>query len=336
MSPVCSPVCSGIRRFALCILLLSGLCSCLHHYHFIAEPKTWDEAQEYCRKKYTDLATVDNMTDMEQLIAAAGPGYEGKVWIGLRDFHLSWGWSMYNGSLYRGNDWNFRKWSPGEPNDIRRGELCVVIRQGVWYDYQCNMPFPFVCYDMKNIHDLPPTAVERYFFINTDKSWYEAQVYCRMQHTDLASVRNETENESIQQVVPTNQPTAIGLNRHTWIWWSDGASSLFTHWDNGHPRPDTGNCAASVIDDTHLGKWVENDCQENLHFMCHNKKKQMFYFKLTALKSTVDLNDPDVTAAILNQFEEKMKNKGISRDVKIAWNKKPEENVFHKQEKSGN
>lgn len=102
--------------------------------------------------------------------------------------------------------------------------------------------------------------------------WYDAQAYCRRNYIDLASVRNETENMVIQNIVPASQPASIGLYRFTWIWWSDGSQPNFRNWVDGHPLANTGNCAASVINATYLGQWVENNCSIQLNFVCHNSE----------------------------------------------------------------
>ncbi|XP_056225866.1 macrophage mannose receptor 1-like [Seriola aureovittata] len=285
----------------------------------------------YCRKKYTDLATVHSSEDMKRLIAAAGSGYEGEVWIGLRD-RQDWRWSLSNTGE---PNWRFRKWKIGKPNNSRtRLQLCVSFHQGLWDDDFCTEPLSFVCYNKTNV-DLPTTSTDRYIFINQTKTWPQARAYCRLHHTDLTSVRNDTENGLIQQVVPGGQRAWIGLRRDTWRWWRSSRSS-FRNWAAGHPLATTGNCAASVINATHLGKWVENHCDQKRHFMCDNNKKQVFEIKLTALKSTVDLNVPNVTEAILNLVKTKMKEKGILKDVKIAWIKKPDKNIFQKRRRTFN
>ncbi|XP_031159864.1 lectin BRA-3-like [Sander lucioperca] len=164
-------------------------------------------------------------------------------------------------------------------------------------------------------------------------TWDNARAYCRTYHTDLASVRNKTENAMIQEAVGENR-VWIGLHRYTWRWWSDGTYHSFGYWADGHPVNITESCAATVINATHLGKWVENNCNEKLHFMCQNNKTQLFNVKLTVLKTTIDLNVPAVTNAILNQIKEKLMEEGITRDFKIFWIKKPGKNIFHKKEEN--
>lgn len=133
------------------VSLPAGLCSCLKHYYLIDEPKTWHEALDYCKEKYNNLAIVNNVEDMERLIAAAGSSYEGRVWIGLYDQSEKWIWALNDWSLYGHNDWNFRNWRSGEPNDMRTHRLmCVVSRDGFWYDATCDQQFAFVCYNKTN------------------------------------------------------------------------------------------------------------------------------------------------------------------------------------------
>uniref|UniRef100_A0A3P8TH72 C-type lectin domain-containing protein n=1 Tax=Amphiprion percula TaxID=161767 RepID=A0A3P8TH72_AMPPE len=103
----------------------SRFCSGLHQYQFIDEPKTWGEAQQYCREKFTDLATVDNMEDVAQLTAAAGSGYSGRVWIGLYDKSRSWGWSMRDDGYYGTIKKSHIRWSISQPNGSRiETKLC--------------------------------------------------------------------------------------------------------------------------------------------------------------------------------------------------------------------
>ncbi len=127
---------------------VTGFCSCFYHYHLIEEPKTWNEAQQYCRNKYTDLATIYNEADIEQLIAAAGSGYEGKVWIGLYDLPKAWIWSRTNENLYVPSKETFKGWKRGRPKEITKSnKLCVVYQTGSWSDISCSELKPFVCYD---------------------------------------------------------------------------------------------------------------------------------------------------------------------------------------------
>ena len=102
------------------------------------------------------------------------------------------------------------------------------------------------------------------------KTWSEAVAHCRRHHTALASVRNDDESRMIQQKVPDDQMVMIGLYSKPWSWWS--GHSTFKNWADGHPSNRGASCAASVINATHLGKWVDYNCSNNFSFMCHNSE----------------------------------------------------------------
>lgn len=49
----------------------------------------------------------------------------------------------------------------------------------------------------------------KYILITEKKTWSEAQHYCQKYHTDLASVRNEAEKSSIQNIIQNTMLNTI-------------------------------------------------------------------------------------------------------------------------------
>uniref|UniRef100_A0A8B9H6C7 C-type lectin domain-containing protein n=1 Tax=Astyanax mexicanus TaxID=7994 RepID=A0A8B9H6C7_ASTMX len=113
------------------------------------------------------------------------------------------------------------------------------------------------------------SKTERYIFINEEKTWHEAQSYCREHHTDLASVRNGREKRKIKQA-GNGVNFWIGLFKDTndsWEW-SDQSSSSLRYWNSN--QPDQSKCAAASVKDQ--GQWHDIECTDQRPFICHENK----------------------------------------------------------------
>ncbi|XP_060755393.1 macrophage mannose receptor 1-like [Neoarius graeffei] len=236
-----------------------------HRYHFVNENKTWSEAQTYCREKYTDLASINNMEEMMKLNHTLKKETPKQAWIGLqRNGTGKWQWSLADQTFYRDGD-TYRNWRSGQPDNSEENEFCVhmIKGNGKWNDFCCDKLLPFVCYEEKNIN------TDRYILIDKKKTWRDAQTYCRENHTDLVSVRNQTENEEIWGKIQSsgNEPAWIGLFYDSWKW-SDQSNSSFRYWRSNKPSGGL-NCAAVSVSEPH--DWSDVNCTEKLPFICHEK-----------------------------------------------------------------
>ncbi|XP_051956814.1 C-type lectin domain family 4 member K-like [Xyrauchen texanus] len=82
-----------MERVAFISLLLTAVFSLSVEcrFHFVNQKMNWYDAQSYCRENYTDLATINNMKDTEDLLKIPASD---TVWIGLkRTWEYSWDWS---------------------------------------------------------------------------------------------------------------------------------------------------------------------------------------------------------------------------------------------------
>ncbi len=116
------------------------------------ESKTWTEAQRYCRQNYTDLATIENMEEMNRLVNTVNGSYNGSAWIGLYDDVLenSWRWSLEDNDFYQEGQRDFRGWYH-EPDNNGGKQLCVYMDyNGKWFDMSCDNMLPFICYGGKD------------------------------------------------------------------------------------------------------------------------------------------------------------------------------------------
>ncbi|XP_047445545.1 macrophage mannose receptor 1-like [Mugil cephalus] len=243
------------------LLLVMGQCyfiSCqLYQYHYVKDTKNWTEAQEYCRKNYTDLATVSNMTDMKRLIEES-TGRKTEAWIGLNnraDVNRTWHWSL-PGVEFKDDE---TRWYGGEPNDRNGNENCVGMRNSKWLDFPCTETKHFLCYNGENIKS---GSKKIHLNNETKKNWTDAQKYCRGHHTDLVSGLNQLDQVKLSD----GKDYWIGLFRDTWRW-SDGNSSSFRHWNQTLSSGD--KCAVTMLNEEQ-GRWKNANCTDQKPFFCYD------------------------------------------------------------------
>ncbi|XP_078025841.1 dromaiocalcin-1-like [Epinephelus lanceolatus] len=170
-------------------------------------------------------------------------------------------------------------------------------------------------------------------------TWTEAQSHCRVNYTDLTSVRNMTENQKVQELIPAGERVWIGLFRDSWKW-SDGSNSSFRHWRPSALTSSLKSCVTAVFGQS--GGWDDWNCDLKRAFICYSvmpvSEKVMKVMKVMKLRfktqdSSVDLNDHAVTEDILKQLKQRLKDQGLNDHIKLSWRKQPDGKVFHKEEK---
>ncbi|XP_045546178.1 macrophage mannose receptor 1 [Salmo salar] len=231
-------------------------------YILIAEYKTWSDAQLYCRKKHTDLASVRNTTERDA-IKSILPNVTGiyRVWIGLNKSLGVWRWSDQSG-------FSIKSWETYKENNAdgsyQNGEFCgeVTFPSGKWNYQGCTTNTHFICYD------------DELVLVTENKTWSEALWHCRDLDMELVSAHNQSIQHLVQQRAKKASTPFVWLGlRYTctlefWFW-VNGEESCYHNWAKGEgyntSKEQCGNTGAIQRDG---GQWVGKAETERFNFIC--------------------------------------------------------------------
>ncbi|KAJ3585065.1 hypothetical protein NHX12_013787 [Muraenolepis orangiensis] len=186
----------------------------MNKYILVTTPMTWQDAQEYCRQTYGDLATVDNMDDLNQLVDLGGGVL---TWIGLHDFN----WESMD--LYP-NSW---RWSTQTRSQTGYMNFASGPSSAKTYHHVTQTLSWESAKSYCRTHYTDLAKIENQAENQQTLSWESAKSYCRTHYTDLAKIENQAENQQVSSLVTTS--SWIGLPRVPWTW-SDGSNGTFRHW----------------------------------------------------------------------------------------------------------
>ncbi|XP_051953915.1 C-type mannose receptor 2-like [Xyrauchen texanus] len=262
-----------MERYTFITLFLSAvfsLSACVPwQYHFVNQNLSWTESQRYCRENYTDLVTINNKNDIEELLKSVNDDQVQFVWIGLhKTNNKTLKWSLGDPAFYTGNDLQYRNWTKGQPND---NEDCSKMNTGGWFDSNhSTQHLQFICYN------------DELVLIRLNVSWNEALRYCRENHVDLVSVHSEQIQCRIMNVVKDALTAAVWMGLHhsctLGLWfWVNGQILCYQNWAAGH-----GTGQEDCSDGTRVGavqsegdqQWISLPQTHKLNFICTNRERE--------------------------------------------------------------
>ncbi|XP_066580875.1 putative C-type lectin domain family 20 member A [Amia ocellicauda] len=300
-----------VLLFLLFTGLREGATSYYRKFHLVTSMATWSEAQQYCREKYSDLATANSLEEAVEVSEMAAANQY--TWIGLH--RGNWKWS-------NGNPMTFNKLTIVE---AREPPCCgLVSSDGTWGKTSCLEQHSFLCYEETS------EGLKKYIVVQQVKSWTEAQRYCRERHTDLVSVTSATEDQDVK-IKAQGTVVWIGLFFEPWTW-SDGAKFSLDYFNNIESYSLSEECACvSVYYSCGTRKWNDFSCNVKMPFICYEGKERLVQTVTFTVDSKIDPNNPEMRENVLRQARGRFSQLGLTGEVQLWWRERQDGQVFHQE-----
>ncbi|RVE62543.1 hypothetical protein OJAV_G00158180 [Oryzias javanicus] len=128
-----------------------------------------------------------------------------------------------------------------------------------------------------------------FHFINLSKSHSDAKTYCRQSYTDLATVENPADMNTLIALLSTTADTTwIGLeigNEWSWHWSKADESTDYFYWETEETQASNMEKCVAM---SHNGTWLMKDCKEEHSFVCHGYSDASSHMLIVDAKSWRD------------------------------------------------
>ncbi|XP_068213269.1 lithostathine-1-beta-like [Palaemon carinicauda] len=144
-----------------------------------------------------------------------------------------------------------------------KGCLCVLGLAAIFFQAgYCDTPFCPM--------DTVKISRNCYVFVQTPKSWYDAETHCSQIYGRLVSLIARPIYDGLMNVMRTTNPGRYWLSgavrSGNWIWTSNGSPVSRAMWGNRIvPTPSANSCVYLCSNTT---KYWARDCNEHLNFIC--------------------------------------------------------------------
>ncbi|XP_056604944.1 uncharacterized protein LOC130421198 [Triplophysa dalaica] len=202
----------------LCAFPLSNAAGRLREFHLLNKTYINETlVTTVCKTNYTDIVTVYDDKDnkeLSKLVNTTNGSGAPSALIGAHTINTT-----YTSKWSNGDDVTFTSFTE---KCTCTTEICgaAMRTNGSWELLSFNETKHFMCYN-----EGVDRSSHNYSLISQNKTWTEAQLYCREHHTDLVSITNEQENERVKNET-REFPFWIGL-LHDKIEWFDGGRSAY-------------------------------------------------------------------------------------------------------------
>uniref|UniRef100_A0AAY5KK70 C-type lectin domain-containing protein n=1 Tax=Esox lucius TaxID=8010 RepID=A0AAY5KK70_ESOLU len=127
----------------------------------------------------------------------------------------------------------------------------------------------------------------QYYYVNTNKTWTEAQNYCRETYTDLATISDQNDQDSLTSLFNSRGLSSgeawIGL-KYIFRWSLEDTQTgqtdqIIMWWPGGYPLLQFGDSLFStgqqecVKLDTSVGSWFGSSCDSFNYFVCYDGRQ---------------------------------------------------------------